>query len=462
MILFLERRIEMKKIIAVLLVMVLALSIVACNQTKPQDTQDTAPTVDTQDTPDTQDTEPVAEEKVMTYAEYVAAALDEKVVVETYVQAKQSWWNDQATLYTQDNDGAYFIYNVKCSEEDYEKLVPGTKIRVSGVKSEWSGEVEIVDGTFEILEGSFIAEPVDATEWLGTEELIKHQNELALFRDLTVESISFKNGEPGDDIYVALSKDGADYNFCVEFYLTNTETDVYKTVSELKSGDIVDIEGFLYWYNDVNTHITKVTVTSSLMSHDDYVAAAIDDEVRIETYVQATQSWWNDQITIYAQSEDGAYFIYNAHCSEEDAAKLVPGTKIRVSGYKTEWAGEVEIGEANLKILDGSYVAETVDATEWLGTEELIKHQNEKVSFKGLTVDSVSFKNGEPGDDIYVAFTKDGETYNFCVEYYLTNTETEVYKAVSELKAGDVVDVEGFLYWYNDVNTHITSVVPAE
>ena len=261
----------MKKIIAVLLVMVLALSIVACNQTKPQDTQDTAPTVDTQDTPDTQDTEPVAEEKVMTYAEYVAAALDEKVVVETYVQAKQSWWNDQATLYTQDNDGAYFIYNVKCSEEDYEKLVPGTKIRVSGVKSEWSGEVEIVDGTFEILEGSFIAEPVDATEWLGTEELIKHQNEFVTFQGMTVEPIQDADGKEaaflykwngtgseGDDLYFNVSLDGKTYNFTVESYLCDKDSDVYKAVKNLKVGDKIDLEGFLYWYEGVNPHITSV------------------------------------------------------------------------------------------------------------------------------------------------------------------------------------------------------------
>ena len=49
-----------------------------------------------------------AEEKsegVMTYDEYMAAELDTEVVVETYVQAKQSWWEDKATLYTQDRDG---------------------------------------------------------------------------------------------------------------------------------------------------------------------------------------------------------------------------------------------------------------------------------------------------------------------------------------------------------------------
>ena len=100
----------------------------------------------------------VKSEGVMTHDEYLAAAVDDEVVVETYVQAKQSWWEDKATLYTQDQDGAYFIYNAVCSEEDYAKLVPGTKIKVTGYKTEWSGEVEIAEGaTFEIEEGSYIA-----------------------------------------------------------------------------------------------------------------------------------------------------------------------------------------------------------------------------------------------------------------------------------------------------------------
>ena len=88
----------------------------------------------------------------MTYAEYAAAELNSEVVVETYVQAKQAWWEDKATLYTQDKDGAYFIYELACSEEDYAKLEKGTKIKVTGYKSEWSGEVEITDAMpFELL-----------------------------------------------------------------------------------------------------------------------------------------------------------------------------------------------------------------------------------------------------------------------------------------------------------------------
>lgn len=195
---------------------------------------------------------------VMTHADYVAAEMDAEVVVETYVQAKQSWWDNKATFYCQSEDGAYFLYEMACSEEEYAKLVPGTKIRVTGYKTAWAGEVEIVDATYEILEGSFIPEALDVTALLGSEELINHQNEFVAFKGMTVEAIEYKNGQPGDDIYVTVSLNGQSYSFCVEVYLTGTDTDVYKAVGELKAGDVVDIEGYLYWYEGVNTHITGV------------------------------------------------------------------------------------------------------------------------------------------------------------------------------------------------------------
>ena len=59
---------------------------------------------------------------------------------------------------------------------------------------------------------------------------------------------------------MTLTKDGAEYSFCVENYLTGPDTDLYKAVSGLTEGAVVDLEGFLYWYEGPNTHITSVTV----------------------------------------------------------------------------------------------------------------------------------------------------------------------------------------------------------
>ena len=232
----------MKKFIALLMAMMMVLALGACADKGDKGTDINAKS-----------------EGVMTYAEYDAAAMDADVVIEAYVQATQSWWDNKITVYAQDADGAYFLYELQCAEADAAKLVPGTKIKVKGYKGEWAGEVEIMDGTFEFAgDTKYVAEPVDATAWLGTDELIKHQNQLAVFKGMTVEAIEYKNGEPGDDIYVTVSKDGAKYDFCVERYLTGPETEVYQTVGALAVGDKVDVTGFIYWYEGVNTHITAV------------------------------------------------------------------------------------------------------------------------------------------------------------------------------------------------------------
>lgn len=223
-------------------------------------------------------------EGVMTYDEYMAAAVDSEVVIETYVQAKQAWWEEKATLYTQDKDGGYFLYNLTCSEEDYAKLTPGTKIKVTGYKTEWSGEVEVAEGgTFEIMDGSYIAEAEDVTSLLGTDDLIKHQNKFVSFKGMTVEACKDKDGniikdadgndaaflykwdgsgQEGDDLYFNVSLDGQTYTFTVESYLCDNTTDVYAAVKALKVGDKIDMEGFLYWYEGVNPHITSVTAAN--------------------------------------------------------------------------------------------------------------------------------------------------------------------------------------------------------
>lgn len=270
-----KRRIKMKKVFAILMSCLLALTMVACSSETPTET--TTPTDTTEPTETTEAVEPIDSSKVITYDEYSAAELDTEVVVETYVQATQSWWDNKITIYSQDKDGgAYFIYNAACTEEDAAKLVPGTKILVQGYKSEWAGEVEIVDGRFEILEDdTYVAEAVDVTEELGTDTLIEKQNQKVSFTGLTVEPSIDPEGnevaflyssdgsgtrEDNNDLYFNVSYNGETYTFVVESYLCNNESEVYKAVENLNIGDVIDCEGFLYWYEGVNPHITSVTV----------------------------------------------------------------------------------------------------------------------------------------------------------------------------------------------------------
>ena len=128
-------------------------------------------------------------------------------------------------------------------------------------------------------------------------------------------------------------------------------------------------------------------------------------------------------------------------------------------------------------------IAQAEDVTALLGSDELINHQNKFVSFKGMTVEAAKDPegniikdeagneaaflynwdgSGQDGDDLYFNVSLDGNTYTFTVESYLCDNTTDVYNAVKALNIGDKIDMEGFLYWYEGVNPHITSVTPSK
>ena len=280
----------MKKYLALILALAMVFALAACGQSaQPAATEAPAaseePVAEAEEAAPAEESaaeEPAAEEAaeeapaevaLMSYAEFAAAAIDDPVCVETYVQAKQSWWDNKATVYTQDQDGAYFLYNMGCSEEDYAKLVPGQKIRITGYKADFQGEIEIADATFELLEGNYIAPAVDITEYLGTDELINFQNRFVSFTGMTVAAsqdadgndVAFLykwngSGQEGDDLYFNVEINGNTYTFTVESYLRDQNTEVYQAVKNLNIGDKIDMTGYAYWYDTLNPHIISVTV----------------------------------------------------------------------------------------------------------------------------------------------------------------------------------------------------------
>ena len=498
----------MKKIVALLLALSIMMAFAACGNTenpattKPQGTTQTPTTNNTTTAPTEPKFDPsVKGEGVMTYAEYAAAELQTEVVIETFIQAKQGWWENNgvgmATFYTQDTEGGYFLYNLPCSKEDYDKMVPGTHVRVKGWKAEYAGEIEIIDATYEILtDGTYVASATDITALLGADNLADSMNMFVSVKGATVaacndngDAFMYKwngSGSEGDDLYFCVTVDGATYTFCVESYLCGVGSEAYEAVRALKVGDVIDLEGFLYWYNGLQPHITSVEVVAGafdpsvksegVMTYAEYAAAELQTEVVIETFIQAKQGWWENNgvgmATFYTQDTEGGYFLYNLPCSKEDYDKMVPGTHVRVKGWKAEYAGEIEIIDATYEILtDGTYVASATDITALLGADNLADSMNMFVSVKGATVaacndngDAFMYKwngSGSEGDDLYFCVSVGGATYTFCVESYLCANGTEAYEAVEALKVGDVIDLEGFLYWYNGAQPHITSVKAA-
>ncbi|MBR2930111.1 MAG: hypothetical protein IKC32_02665 [Clostridia bacterium] len=237
----------MKKLTALLLVVILALGMLASCETSDPSKKS---------------------EGVLTYAEYVAAELETEVVIEAYIQAVQAY-NEQygnTSLYLADPDGGYFVYRYACTAEEYAKLTRGTKVKVTGTKTEWGGWVEIAEGTAKVEvidEPHWVWSALDVTDKIGTDELLDNQNRLCAFKGMEIVSISPKGGSFGDDIYVTAKLGENQIDFCVEADLTNAESDLYKMFTAesgaLKVGDVVDIEGYLVVYqNAANPHVTKI------------------------------------------------------------------------------------------------------------------------------------------------------------------------------------------------------------
>ena len=270
----------MKKLLAMILALVMIFALAACGKTAAPAAAPAASeapaeaAAPAEEAPAEEAPEEIIEEAepVMTHEEFMMADMDSEVVVEGYISAVQQFSEEygNTSLYLQDEDGGYFVYRLACTADDYMLFYKGHQIRVTGYKAEWAGEAEIVDATFEMLDGSYNPPVFDVTELLGTDRLPDYMNQYVAITDAVVKEIGEEgaaflynwdgSGEDGNDLYFNVEVNGAVYNFTVESDLCGAGTDVYETVKSLNVGDTVDLEGFLYWYEGPNPHITSVTV----------------------------------------------------------------------------------------------------------------------------------------------------------------------------------------------------------
>ena len=501
----------MKKLLALGLSLVMILFLAACG-TKPEETTPApttaAPTTETPtEAPTTQEptTEPVPEVKIFSYEEYLAAAKDSEVAVEAYIQfvAYNAEYGN-ASLFLADEDGAYFVYRMNVSPAEAEQLKEGTKVRVHGFKGEWAGEVEFAEGSadFQVLEGEpYLAPLQDVTGLFGTEDLIKHMNQkirvsgavVAPSKDADGNEHSFLykyngSGEDGDDLYFNVEIGGEIYTLTVETDECPAGSEVYEAVKALEIGQVVELEGFLYWYEGPQPHVHKITDMAAknegVMTYEEFTAAEMDTKVVVEGWIQQTAyvvpevgNKENGNVCLFLADPDGAYYIWRMKTTPEEAASLTPGVKIRVSGMKTSWSGEVEIEDGTFEILEsGAFMAKPLDVTDLLSDSEAVAaFMNRKICMMGMTVVETldEDKNPQPflykhngsggeGDDLYFTVAKGDYRYVVLVESDEYGSGSEVYEAVKTMKIGDVLDLTGFLYWYEGPQPHICAIAPSE
>ena len=351
----------MKKIIAFVLVAVLAFALVSCAGPSQ-------------------------------YDEFMAAEVGSTVTVEAYVQGHQSWWDNKLTVYLQDENGGYFAYEMECTEAQASQITVGTKIKVTGKKAEWAGEIEIYNPCtlVEIIEGdTWVAPTTDVTAKMGTEDLINYMNRKVTFKGLEV--IAYDDGTE-------------------TYSMTMTETE------EIAPG--VELEMTMAFVIVFDDGTLKQNVSLAETNIDDL---GLDD---------ATVAMLEASFANMSYEMEGTYEI------DGDTITTT------VEGYTSTSA----------------YAEGTDDDGEYIIIGEGAMAQK---MYK--VVPAISYDPDKSDSDIYFrAKDANGNVVEFCVEYYLTNNATATYKAALALEVGDTVDVEGFLYWYNGANPHVTKITVAD
>ena len=215
---------------------------------------------------------------VMSFQAFLAAEDDSPVTVEGYVQAKEARRDGCCGLYMQNEEGAYYLSRLRCSQQEYDTLKTGRKIRVNGYKSHWNDAIEISDASFTLLEGNLIAEAEDVTALIGSDALRRHQNEKVAFSGMTVEvmpdghSVWYRGwdntapAEEDSELWFRASSAGTVCDFTIKPSLCENRDEVLETLQQLQAGDRVDLTGFLRFYNGALPRITAITQSEGMLT----------------------------------------------------------------------------------------------------------------------------------------------------------------------------------------------------
>ena len=215
---------------------------------------------------------------VMSFQAFQAAEDDSPVTVEGYVQAKEARRDGCCSLYMQNEEGAFYLSRMRCSQQEYDTLKTGQKIRVNGYKSHWNDAVEISDASFTLMEGNLITEAADVTALIGSDALIQHQNEKVAFSGMIVEVMpdghsvwysgwdNTASAEEDSELWFRASSAGTVCDFTIKPSLCENRDEVIETLQLLQAGDRVDLTGFLRYYNGALPRITAITQSEGMLT----------------------------------------------------------------------------------------------------------------------------------------------------------------------------------------------------
>jgi len=115
---------------------------------------------------------------------------------------------------------------------------------------------------------------VDVTDLLGTGELEKYKGQKIAIRNVTSvdtedpggDLLRFLydtdgNGDPGDDLYFSIELDGKTYLLKIESDLCDVESEPYQMVETLEEDTMINLEGTLTGEDSPFMQVTGITIT---------------------------------------------------------------------------------------------------------------------------------------------------------------------------------------------------------
>ena len=190
--------------------------------------------------------------KELTHAEFMAKENEEAVVIKGVITGivETTKEND---LYLQDTDGGYFVYKLEKKPSEM-GLKIGMTVRVSGIRSTYSGIAQVADPSVEILDSNINAvAPTDITDiykaadGLDADELVDMQSMLVTIKGATVLGQSQDNDTywcftlAGNQSYVRISSSTS--------MLTKEQDTAFKKAVNDHIGYASDITGLVSLYN---------------------------------------------------------------------------------------------------------------------------------------------------------------------------------------------------------------------
>lgn len=200
----------------------------------------------------------VLKELAPNFENFYNTATDDPVSFTGVVIAKQeyseSYGNTSVSLRALDGQGAVYVYRIKCSKDDYDKMVRGTVVSISGNKDNYNGSMQIVDSTsVEFTGETQDVQPIDISEevkdgiWTNgpaynsMDEYIKyHVGDLVRLENIKVlDKVGPKSASDSDITYTMGYGDGQTIKVQLKYSSFNNEHEIYKLWSSLTVGETI-------------------------------------------------------------------------------------------------------------------------------------------------------------------------------------------------------------------------------